>query len=206
MADSSQKLVGADVAIVVNRNNPDGRRWSRRALLDLLGQVGLLVIHESFMDTAPDQSLAPIAGCKRLIILRSLGKFFGLGPVRLGFARGDPELRMHISLAVSPWPVSGAAIEVGATALRDQIGIAKADPASAAAQMDALLLWAKTGSCDLFARYEVGDAGAVQAAQHILTRRFPWKDRLLRLVVPALTDLLHRRSAVHAWALGQPPL
>lgn len=210
-ADSLQDLVGADVAIVVNPNNPDGRRWSRAALLDLRGQVGLLVVDESFMDMTPDQSLAPMAGSEGLIILRSFGKFFGLAGVRLGFALGDPKICAQMAQAVGPWPVSGAAIEVGITAMRDQVWIetAKADLAAAAAQMDAMLPWPKIGGCDLFALYDVGDAGAVQAAlaaQHIWTRRFPWSDRLLRLGVPALADLPRLKQAVRASDLGQPAL
>lgn len=210
-AESLQELAGADVAIVVNPNNPDGRRWSRAALLDLLGQVGLLVVDESFMDMTPDKSLAPMAGSEGLIILRSFGKFFGLAGVRLGFALGDPILCAQTAQAVGPWPVSGAAIEVGITAMRDQkwIETAKADLAAAAAEMDAMLPWAKTGGCDLFALYDVGDAGAVQAAlaaQHIWTRRFPWSDRLLRFGVPALADLPRLKRAVQASGFGQLPL
>ncbi|RRH72051.1 threonine-phosphate decarboxylase CobD [Falsigemmobacter faecalis] len=205
--DSLEGLVGADVAIVVNPNNPDGRRWSCAALADLVGRVGLLVVDESFMDMTPEQSLAPQAGVKGLIILRSFGKFFGLAGVRLGFALGDPDLCAQMAHAVGPWPVSGAAIAVGITAMRDQMwtDAAKTDLASAAAQMDAMLPWVKIGGCDLFALYDVGDAGAIQAvlaAQHIWTRRFPWSNRLLRLGVPALADLPRLQQAVRASDLG----
>ena len=55
-------LIGADIAVVVNPNNPDGRHWTRKALLDLVGDVGLLVVDESFADPMPVQSLVADAG------------------------------------------------------------------------------------------------------------------------------------------------
>ena len=55
-------LAGADLAIVVNPNNPDGRRHDREQLLALLPRVGRLVIDESFADAVPELSLASEAG------------------------------------------------------------------------------------------------------------------------------------------------
>ncbi|MGY3411325.1 histidinol-phosphate/aromatic aminotransferase/cobyric acid decarboxylase-like protein [Bradyrhizobium sp. GM5.1] len=46
-------LAGADLAIVVNPNNPDGRCHPPRDLLTLLPRVGRLVVDESFADVAP---------------------------------------------------------------------------------------------------------------------------------------------------------
>src|SRR5262249_36253350 len=52
-------LVGADLAVVVNPNNPDGRLVERDVLLKLAEQVALLVVDEAFIDASPtDQSLA----------------------------------------------------------------------------------------------------------------------------------------------------
>ena len=82
-------LAGADLAVVVNPNNPDGRRHASASdLLALLPRVGRLVIDESFADAVPQLSLAPEAGRPGLLILRSFGKFYGLAGLRLGFALG----------------------------------------------------------------------------------------------------------------------
>ena len=51
---------GADCAVVVNPNNPDGARHDPARLRALAGQVGLLVVDESFADPDPDLSLAPM--------------------------------------------------------------------------------------------------------------------------------------------------
>src|SRR6056297_4192900 len=52
-------LAGADCAVVVNPNNPDGTRHEPDRLIALAGRVGLLVVDESFADPEPDLSLAP---------------------------------------------------------------------------------------------------------------------------------------------------
>ena len=46
-------LAGADLAVVVNPNNPDGRQHDPAKLLALLPRVKRLVVDESFADVAP---------------------------------------------------------------------------------------------------------------------------------------------------------
>ena len=52
--DSVDALAEADLAVIVNPNNPDGRIVERSRLLDLAGILrrkgGLLVVDEAFMD------------------------------------------------------------------------------------------------------------------------------------------------------------
>ncbi|MCJ9707314.1 aminotransferase class I/II-fold pyridoxal phosphate-dependent enzyme, partial [Bradyrhizobium sp. SHOUNA76] len=106
-------LAGADLAIVVNPNNPDGRCHSPEDLLTLLPRVGRLVIDESFADAAPQLSLASDADRPGLLILRSFGKFYGLAGLRLGFAIGNAADVARLAAMSGPWPVSGAAIAIG---------------------------------------------------------------------------------------------
>ena len=113
-------LAGADLAIVVNPNNPDGRGHAPKDLLALLPRVGHLVIDESFADAVPELSLASEAGRPGLLILRSFGKFYGLAGLRLGFAIGHADDIGKLAAASGPWPVSGAAIAIGCRALRDR--------------------------------------------------------------------------------------
>src|SRR5450631_692357 len=113
-------LAGADLAIVVNPNNPDGQRHDRARLLALLAHVGRLVVDESFADTTPQLSLAAAAGRPGLLILRSFGKFYGLAGVRLGFALGSEADVSALAALAGPWPVSGVAIAIGRCALLDR--------------------------------------------------------------------------------------
>jgi cobalamin biosynthetic protein CobC len=114
-------LAGADLAVVVNPNNPDGRFLGRDALLDLADRLapGLLVVDEAFMDVMPDASLAGDVARPNLVVLRSFGKFFGLAGVRLGFALAAPEIATRLRAALGPWAVSGPALAIGAIALAD---------------------------------------------------------------------------------------
>jgi cobalamin biosynthesis protein CobC len=113
----------ADLAIIVNPNNPDGRVFGKRELLDLLDarkRRGVLVVDEAFMDVEPDgASLCGEVERGGLAILRSFGKFFGLAGVRLGFAVSRPEVAARLALTLGPWAVSAPAVAIGRAALAD---------------------------------------------------------------------------------------
>jgi cobalamin biosynthesis protein CobC len=185
-------LAGADLAIVVNPNNPDGRSHDPAALLGLLPRVGRLVVDESFVDATPSLSLAPAAGCEGLLILRSLGKFYGLAGLRLGFALGSDADLVALAAMAGPWQVSGPAIAIGRRTLADR---AWADETIARLIRDSIRLddlasragWRLIGGTALFRLYDVGDASVVQdqlAAARIWPRIFRERPRWLRLGLP----------------------
>lgn len=185
-------LAGADIAVVVNPNNPDGRHHDRHELLALLPRVGRLVIDESFADAIPGISLAPDAGRAGLLILRSFGKFYGLAGVRLGFAIGSAPDIAALAAMTGPWPVSGAAIAIGRRALLDH------DWAKATAKRladDCVRLdtaarsrgWTLLGGTPLFRLYDAGNALAAQeklARSRIWSRVFQQRPGWLRLGLP----------------------
>lgn len=185
-------LAGADLAVVVNPNNPDGRSYRPEALLDFAGKVGRLVVDESFADPVPDLSLAAMAGQPGLFLLRSFGKFYGLAGLRLGFVIGHPAEIARLADMSGPWPVSGAAIAIGRAALadRDWARTTTARLHAETSRIDALAAgsgWSVVGGTPLFRLYETGDAGAAQdrlAGAGIWTRSFPWSQGWLRLGLP----------------------
>ncbi len=185
-------LEGADLAVVVNPNNPDGQAQDPRALLQLAGQVGRLVVDESFADMTPALSALPLAGDPRLVVLRSFGKFYGLAGLRLGFAFGAPEVVARLSSMAGPWPVSGPALEVGRAALADGAWATamQARLALDADRADALATgagWRLVGGTGLFRLYDTPDAAAAQdalARHRIWTRIFPFSALWLRLGLP----------------------
>jgi cobalamin biosynthetic protein CobC len=137
-------LAGADLAVIVNPNNPDGRLIARDVLLTLAEQVapGLLVVDEAFVDAGPlGKSLAAGLTRSNLVVLRSFGKFFGLAGVRLGFAVAAPDIAWRLRAALGPWAVSGPALAIGAAALADAAWItqARARLAADARRLDGLL-------------------------------------------------------------------
>ena len=185
-------LAGADLAIVVNPNNPDGAQHDPAELLALSSRVGRLVVDESFADVAPELSLAREAGRPGLLILRSFGKFFGLAGVRLGFALGSEPDIAALSALAGPWPVSGTAIAIGLCALRDRDWAAatSARLVGDAQRLDGLIQargWMLVGGTALFRLYHAGDAHAAQAqlaAAQIWSRVFTGRPGWLRLGLP----------------------
>lgn len=187
-----EDLSGAGLAVVVTPNNPGGQMPVAQALLKLAGQVGHLVVDESFMDPTPEASLLGKDIPENLLVLRSFGKFFGLAGLRLGFALGHAPLIAPLRERAGPWAVSGPAIVVGRKALSD---IAwqedtRARLASDAARLDGLADkagWSKVGGSALFGTFQTPDAAQTQTAlarHHIWTRIFPYSETWIRLGHP----------------------
>lgn len=112
-------VAGADVGVVVNPNNPDGRLVPARDLLAVVERVGMLVVDEAFADLLPDAASVASRASGRTIVLRSFGKTFGLAGLRLGFALASNTIAARLRALLGPWPVSGPALAVGAAALAD---------------------------------------------------------------------------------------
>ncbi|MDP3416169.1 threonine-phosphate decarboxylase CobD [Falsiroseomonas sp.] len=123
-AEIEARLDRLDVLVLVNPNNPTGERfpvetlraWHRR----LTARGGWLVVDEAFMDATPEESLAAHAGAEGLVVLRSLGKFFGLAGARVGFVLAWPELLVRLNETLGPWPVAHPARHVARLALADE--------------------------------------------------------------------------------------
>ena len=202
-------LKGAQLGVVVNPNNPDGRFWAPEELMDLAQDVGLLVVDESFADPAPEYSILPFLDSAPegalILVLRSFGKFYGLAGMRLGFALGPTALVGEMRRLAGPWAVNGPAIATGCTALADGDWQAEtiARLSRDAVRMDALAEaagWSPVGGTVLFRTYETGDALAVQerlARALIWTRVFPYSTGWLRLGLPGTeADWTHLEAAL----------
>ena len=139
------ELAGANLAIVVNPNNPDGRLAAKRDLLALADALlpGLLIVDEAFIDVAPaGASIAGNVARANLVVLRSFGKFFGLAGLRLGFALASAPTAARLRASLGPWAVSGPALAIGTIALADMAWIAatRARLAATAQRLDDLLI------------------------------------------------------------------
>ena len=113
----------ARIVVVVNPNNPDGKMFDRKDLLTLARRLGakggLLVVDESFGDVAPLSSVADETGRDGLLVMRSLGKFYGLAGARFGAALGSRLVIDRLNEQMGPWAVSGPALAVATQALED---------------------------------------------------------------------------------------
>lgn len=114
---------GYDVVILAQPNNPTGTRWPHGILAEaadrLAAHGGRLVIDAAFAD-ADGKSLPPGPhDHPGVAILRSVGKFYGLPGLRLGWLQAERDLAARMRAALGPWPVSAAAEEIGSRILAD---------------------------------------------------------------------------------------
>lgn len=112
-----------DVILLVNPNNPTGAKFTPEQCLGWHQQLqqrgGWLIIDEAFIDTTPENSLLPYSQQTGLIVLRSLGKFFGLAGARVGFVFAEAPLLHKLQQQLGPWPVSTASRYIATKALQD---------------------------------------------------------------------------------------
>lgn len=183
--------------LLCNPNNPTADRHPHELVLDAARQLhkrgGWLIVDEAFVDATPELSVTPLAGtpeAPNLIVLRSLGKFFGLAGVRVGFVFASPELLRRMQEAMGPWTVSGPSREAARLALADTAWQAAARPQLQAAGERLHQLLAPLGEVKataLFATLSSPHSNELfdyLARRAILTRRFD-QQPLLRCGLPA---------------------
>ena len=116
-------LDALDVLVWINPNNPTGERIPTATLLRwharLQQRGGWLIVDEAFIDSTPQFSLCAHSGLPGLLILRSLGKFYGLAGVRAGAVLGDATIVQALRTLLGPWALSGPARYLMAQALQD---------------------------------------------------------------------------------------
>ena len=203
--------------VLANPNNPDGLVRDAPEMADLARRVasagGTLVVDEAFADATPGASLLPHFAeldPDHLIILRSFGKFFGLGGVRLGFVICDEARMRLLRHRLGSWPVSTAAIVIGSAAYRDHgwAGNARRRLASAVERLDGLLDrhgLITAGDCPLFRLVTLPDAVdlfARLANRGILTRPFDYAPTWLRFGLPGSEEGWARLDAALGTARG----
>ncbi|MEM6496966.1 MAG: threonine-phosphate decarboxylase CobD [Pseudomonadota bacterium] len=201
---SIEALHDADVAIVTNPNNPDGRVLAPEVLCELAARLAdrgrLLIVDEAFADVDPGISCVPHAGRPGLLILRSFGKFFGLAGVRLGFALGVDKEISALDQLLGPWAVPGPALFVGEQALRDShwATAARRRYQEQSQQLDVVLsnfgfeLVGGTSLFRLFAHEQAATLHRQLAHAGILTRVFESEPTWMRFGLPGKPENFRR--------------
>jgi cobalamin biosynthetic protein CobC len=203
-AASLDRAGNAAILIVVNPNNPDGRVTSftslAAALAPLKRRDGLLIVDEAFADTDESYSLLPsVARLDYTLVLRSAGKFFGAGGVRLGFAITSHPIAGRLKAALGAWPLPAQSLAFGLAALADQAWAAmqRKRLKECAAALDTVLTeggFRIAGGTALFrlaAHPQSQQLFAHLAAKGILTRPFR-VGGVLRFGLPGSPDELAR--------------
>lgn len=177
-------VADVDVLVIIHPNNPTGAWFSTETLLhwhaQLAARGGWLVVDEAFIDATPEHSLAPHCPRPGLIVLRSLGKFFGLAGARVGFVCAESSLLKALQALLGPWAVAAPSRHVAMLALADcdwQEATCR-HLIQSGERLAALLIqygFAPSGGCALFQWVRTPRAAAFHeqfARRGILTRLF----------------------------------
>ncbi len=116
--------------VVINPNNPSGEAVTADMILQIARKTpGMMIIDEAFIDLyekapiAQKNAMTPRSAIEHLtdnmVVLRSVGKFFGLAGLRLGFAISYHPKIAQLNTLLEPWSMSHASVVIGSQALID---------------------------------------------------------------------------------------
>ena len=124
LAEAAQR-VDARIVWICDPNNPTGAalgrdEWER--FLEALPGRCVAVVDEAYADfVPPDRRIRrelDVAEGRRVIVLRSFSKLYGLAGLRLGYALVDESLVQYFDLLEEPFNVNSAALAAGCACLR----------------------------------------------------------------------------------------
>jgi len=168
-AQCEEAAATLDVLVLVNPNNPTGHRFACSELLRwhaaLASRGGWLPVDEAFADARSEDSLASMSDHEGLMVLRSLGRLFGLAGARVGFVLPAPALLAALAHRLGPWTVSGPARQVACRALKDRTG---QQATGARLQTDGARL------AGLLRQYGPASAGGCELFQWCPREEAPW--------------------------------
>ncbi len=114
-----------DGIVLCNPNSPTGQVCDAADLMELAQAAerrGIwLIVDESFADYCPERSLLPRKGrFARMVVLRSLTKFYALPGLRVGYAVADAPTAQLLRQHLPPWSVSAMGQVAALAALQDR--------------------------------------------------------------------------------------
>jgi threonine-phosphate decarboxylase len=114
-----------DAVFVCNPNNPTGQVMNRPAMRELAQAVdrhqGWLIVDEAFIDYCMPASVVPLINAyPRMIVLRSLTKFYAMPGLRIGYLVGAPKVVDQLKDRQPPWSVNSLAQAVSLAILHDE--------------------------------------------------------------------------------------
>ncbi|MBV7700196.1 histidinol-phosphate transaminase [Streptomyces sp. TRM70350] len=204
---------GTRVAVICNPNNPDGGFLHKHAVvqfMDAMADRDLVVIDESFLEFADAEAEPSVVQEAMLrpnvIVLRSLGKNFGLHGVRFGYLVANPALAGRVRSMLPKWNLNSFAEHVvfmlkeHGTEYAQSLQQVRRDRLEMASQLSALpglMVYPSQGNF-LFVRLPVGAEGTVVRDRLLTEHRILVREcgnkigsssRFLRLVVRPQVDV-----------------
>jgi len=114
-----------DAILLANPQNPSGICHDLDSIQDVVARASkngmYILVDEAFIDYVPERSLsAMIDYFPKLIVFRSVTKFYGVPGLRVAYALANPALSNNISDNVAPWPITTLASRAVTAVLNDQ--------------------------------------------------------------------------------------
>ncbi|MFJ4691499.1 pyridoxal phosphate-dependent aminotransferase [Streptomyces sp. NPDC088766] len=204
---------GTRVAVICNPNNPDGGFLHKHAIvqfMDAMADLDLVIVDESFLEFADAESEPSVVQEAMLrpnvIVLRSLGKNFGLHGIRFGYLVANPALAGRVRSMLPKWNLNSFAEHV-VFMLKEhgpeyaqslmQVRRDRLDMASQLSALPGLTVYPSQGNF-LFVRLPVGAEGTVVRDRLLTEHRILVREcgnkigsssRFLRLVVRPQVDV-----------------
>lgn len=104
-------------------NNPTGRLVEPSLIRLILDSGAYVVLDEAFLDFSPEEERLTLvreaASHERLIVIRSMTKFYSVPGIRLGYAVGHTSTIAKLKRLQVPWSVNSLAQGIGEAVLRD---------------------------------------------------------------------------------------
>jgi histidinol-phosphate/aromatic aminotransferase/cobyric acid decarboxylase-like protein len=204
---------GTRVAVICNPNNPDGGFLHKHAVvqfMDAMADLDLIVVDESFLEFADAEAEPSVVQEAMLrpnvVVLRSLGKNFGLHGIRFGYLVANPALAGRVRSMLPKWNLNSFAEHVvfmlkehGAEYAQSltQVRRDRLDMAGQLSSLPGLTVYPSQGNF-LFVRLPVGAEGTVVRDRMLTEHRILVREcgnkigsssRFLRLVVRPQVDV-----------------
>ncbi|MFJ4831326.1 pyridoxal phosphate-dependent aminotransferase [Streptomyces sp. NPDC088747] len=217
---------GTRVAVICNPNNPDGGFIPRQSLvqfMDAMADLDLVIIDESFLEFADaehDPSVVEDAVMRpNVIVLRSLGKNFGLHGIRFGYMVANPALAGKVRSMLPKWNLNSFAETVvfmlknhGQEYMQSlhMVRRDRLDMAQQLSHLPGLTVYPSQGNF-LFVRLPVGAEGTVVRDRLLTEHRILVREcgnkigsssRFLRLVVRPQVDVRRLVSGLEGVLYG----
>ncbi|MEU6085640.1 histidinol-phosphate transaminase [Streptomyces sp. NPDC047085] len=110
---------GTRVAVICNPNNPDGGYLHKQQVvqfMDAMADLDLVVVDESFLEFADAEAEPSVVQEAMLrpnvVVLRSLGKNFGLHGIRFGYLVANPAIAGRVRSMLPKWNLNSFAEHV----------------------------------------------------------------------------------------------
>ena len=109
--------------LICNPNAPSGSLTPPAIIAELAsGFDGVVVVDEAYADFAGETLLPDAPVRKRLLVVRTASKAYGLAGLRCGYGVASPDVALEVEKSRGPYKVSTLAAEAAAAAVLDRSG------------------------------------------------------------------------------------